>query len=322
MSQSEIRRADAPPRDGLMRMSQFALRDAGDGGGDGNTLDGYAAVFNSVTVIDSWEGRFKEQIAPGSMRKSFREKPPVIQFDHGKHPMIGSIPIARLDSITEEVDPILAPTGGAHVVARLHDNWLIQPVRDAIASGSVDGMSFRFQVVKDEFQTPDGKRVTDEAQLQELLRQSWMDNLPDEDLLLRTLREVRVAELGPVVFPAYSDTSVGVRSQKVTIDLGRLHDPDQRSILARAVLMADQAEEGSVDEDAPQATPEITDPPSGSRASGAGEHAPESDDQPQATPDGAGEHSSISRLDIRHFSADARQTMHSLRDQKGRYQNA
>jgi uncharacterized protein len=235
--------------------------------------------------------------------------------------MIGSIPIARLDSIAEETDPVLAPTGGAHVVARLHDNWLIQPVRDAIASGSVDGMSFRFQVVKDEYHTPDGKRVTDEAQLQELLRQSWMNNLPDEELLLRTLREVRVAELGPVVFPAYADTSVGVRSQKVTIDLGRLHDPDQRSILARAVLMADQAEEGSVDEGTPQTTPEITD----SRASGAGEHAPESDDQPQATPvevDGAGEHSSISRLDIRHFSAEARQTMHSLRELKGRYQNA
>ena len=37
---------------------------------------------------------------------------------------------------------------GAHVIARLHDNWLIQPLRDAIASESIDGMSFRFEVVR------------------------------------------------------------------------------------------------------------------------------------------------------------------------------
>ena len=113
-----IERQVLPPRD-AMRTAPFALRDSASGDGepdDGLTLDGYAAVFNRVTVIDSWEGRFKEKVAPGAMKKSFRERKPVIQFDHGRHSLIGSIPIAQVTSVAEEVDPVRAPDGGAHVI--------------------------------------------------------------------------------------------------------------------------------------------------------------------------------------------------------------
>lgn len=241
---ADEQRLAAPPREGVRRTSPFALRDTGPDGeaGDGLTLDGYAAVFNRETVIDSWEGRFREKIAPGAMKRSFRESPPRVQFDHGSHPLIGSIPIGSVESIREEVDPDLAPEGGAHIVARLHDNWLVQPVRDAISSGSIDGMSFRFSVLQDEWRTADGKVIKDPAELETLLRQSWMEDLPDEELLVRTLRQLKVPEVGPVVWPAYTDTSVGVRSETLTIDLARLDEPDQRSNLARAVLMADRAD--------------------------------------------------------------------------------
>ncbi len=228
-----------PARENALRMAPFALRAADEVVGDGNTLDGWAAVFNRVTVIDSWEGRFKERARPGSMRRSFREAPPKIQFDHGKHPLIGSIPIARTEVAEEAVDPELAPEGGAHILGRLHDNWLIEPVRDAIRSGAVNGMSFRFTVVRETWTDPDGKKIKDARQLEELLMRTWFEDVPEDELLLRDLDELRVPELGPVVFPAYDDTSVGVRS--VTIDLGRLDDPDQRATLARAVLLADTA---------------------------------------------------------------------------------
>jgi HK97 family phage prohead protease len=240
---TDEQRLAAPPRDGVRRTSPFGLRaDEGDTEGDGLTLDGYAAVFNRETVIDSWEGRFREKIAPGAMKRSFQEAPPRVQFDHGQHPLIGSIPIGSVESIREDSHPTLAPEGGAHIVARLHDNWLIEPVRDAIKSGSVDGMSFRFSVLQDEWRTAEGKLIKDARELEDLLRQSWMDNVPDEELLVRTLRQLKVPEVGPVVWPAYSDTSVGVRSQTITIDLGRLHEPDQRSLLAQAVLMTDRAD--------------------------------------------------------------------------------
>jgi hypothetical protein len=48
------------------------------------------------------------------------------------------------------------------VVARLHDNWLVQPVRDAIKSKAIPGMSFRFSVVKDEWRDAAGALVKGE----------------------------------------------------------------------------------------------------------------------------------------------------------------
>lgn len=283
MSNSTAQRAETPPRDDLLRMAPFALRaDAGDEG-DGRTLDGWAAVFNRETIIDSWEGRFREKLSPGSMKKSFRERPPRIQFDHGRHPLVGSIPIAQLQSIREESDPEYAPDGGAHVVGRLHDNWLIQPVRDAIESGAIDGMSFRFTVVQERWIGPDGKQIRDQNELAEALERTWFESVPDDELLLRDLREVKVAEVGPVVWPAYEATSVGVRS--AVIDLGRLDDPEQRKTLARAVFLADAAERMTAD-DSPQPTEDDEVP--------AGEHEPPADgDEPQPTEDDspAGEHS-------------------------------
>lgn len=274
MPSDVLSRMAAPPRE-MRRTTPFALANAADD--DGLTLDGYAAVFNRKTIIDSWEGRFWEQIAPGAMKKSFRENPPRVQFDHGRHPLIGSIPIGAPVSgfPREEVDPALAPEGGAHIVARLHDNWLIQPVRDAIASESVNGMSFRFGVVTEVWHDADGKQIRDEQALHELLRRSWMEDLADDELLIRTLKEIRVPELGPVVWPAYAETSVGVRSK--TIDLANLGDPDTKNFLARALLLADAAKP---DAEAPVGTPE------------AARHAEPSTDRPHTTEPSAGEHPS------------------------------
>ena len=273
-------RAARPPLESV-REAPFALRAADDEElNDGFTLDGYGAVFNRETVIDSHEGRFREKIAPGAMRRSFRESPPKIQFDHGKHPLIGSIPIAVLRSISEDSDPVLAPEGGAHVVARIFDNWLTQPVRHAIAAQAIDGMSFRFSVMREQWETADGNAIRDEMQLIDELRRAIKEELPDDQLPLRTLKELKVPEVGPVAWPAYKDTSVSVRS---VIDLGRLHEPEQRKLLAEAVFIADAAE--SQDDDAQRDT---GDEPVDER--------PEpSDDAQQATPECVGERPSQSR---------------------------
>ena len=239
-------RAERPPREKLLRAVPFSLRDAaqdGEDGGDGRTFDGYAAVFRSQTRIDSWEGRFFESLAPGSMRKTFSETTPRFQFDHGTHPMVGSIPIGRVTSVAEEKDPERAPDGGAHVTARLFDNWLVQPVRDAVAAGAVDGMSFRFTVVREEWRDAAGVLLKDPEDIHERLFRSWWEDLPDDELLHRTLREVKVPELGPVVWPAYADTSASVRSgdsSRVVIDLAAVRDDTgERAKLARALFAAD-----------------------------------------------------------------------------------
>lgn len=184
------------PRDDLTREVSFRVEPSN----DGLTLEGYAAVFNTPTRIDSWEGTFDEQIAAGAFTKTLSERTPVLQFDHGKHPLVGSIPIGAIQALSED-------THGLHVRARLHDNWLVQPVRDAIREGSIDGMSFRFSVVKE--------TVTQGV-----------------DVPMRTVNELKLYELGPVVFPAYESTTVGVRSRYAEL----LADPEARADLARALL--------------------------------------------------------------------------------------
>ena len=256
----------APARNDLCRSVPFTLTRADDEiEGDGLSFEGYGAVFNSPTRIDSWEGTFDEQIAPGAFKKSIRERTPRLQFDHGYHPLIGSIPIGRITDITED-------TRGLFVQARLSDNWLVQPIRDAISEGSVDGMSFRFSVVREEWRDKDGKTVKND----ELMNLLWEPG--ERGPLLRTLKEVKMPEVGPVVWPAYQDTTASVRSK--VIDLGRLSEPAQRRLLAEAVLLADAAERSQAEEE-PLVTVE------------ADEHPDEANDTPQATdPEPAGEHES------------------------------
>lgn len=214
-------------REPLERSVSFELRTVDDGTpGDGLTLEGLAAVFGQPTRIDSWEGTFDEQIRAGAFRKSLRERTPVMQFDHGHHPLIGSIPIGSITSLTETDE-------GLVVSGRLTDNWLMQPVRDAIAEGSITGMSFRFEVMREEWTDAHGKRIRPE-ELDSLL---WSPG--ERGPLLRTLTEVRLHELGPVVFPAYPQTTVGVRAS----DLARtIRDDDElRREVRRSLARRDDA---------------------------------------------------------------------------------
>jgi phage head maturation protease len=171
-------RREAKPTGGI-RQAVFGLRDAADSGlpDDGWTLDGYGAVFNSLTTIDSWEGTFREQIASGSMKKSFRENPPIVQFDHGRHPLIGSLPIADVKSIREDTDPELAPDGGAHIQARIFQHLFFEPLRDAIAAKAIKGMSFRFEVVREKWQYADGKPIKNDEDLMVELRRTWSEKM-------------------------------------------------------------------------------------------------------------------------------------------------
>jgi HK97 family phage prohead protease len=167
--------------------------------GDGRTLEGYAAVFDTDTEINSWEGKFKERISRGAFRKTLKERTPVLQFDHGHDSRFGNLPIGKFESIKEDKH-------GLRVQARLFDH--AEPIREAIAEGAVSGMSFRFKVVRDQWQDRAGNTITDRQQLMEML----YDPKHKQGPLTRTIKEVKLMEAGPVVFPAYPQTSVGVRS--------------------------------------------------------------------------------------------------------------
>ncbi|MDK0520384.1 HK97 family phage prohead protease [Streptomyces sp. ML-6] len=219
----------------LERSASFTLARAEDdtGEADGRTLSGYAATFGEATEINSWEGNFFESIRKGAFRKTIREHTPVMQFDHGRHPLIGSIPIGSIVELREDDQ-------GLFIKGRITDNWLMQPIRDAIAEQTVNGMSFRFEVVREEWRDAAGKLLKPE-EVPELL---WMPG--DRGPLQRELIEVRMRELGPVVFPAYGGTSVSVRARDMADGLTRDGEMTRR---IRASLARDAATTAQVPTD-------------------------------------------------------------------------
>jgi HK97 family phage prohead protease len=181
--------------------------------GDGKTLEGYAAVFDADTEINSWEGHFKERIARGAFRKTLKERTPVLQFDHGHDSRFGNLPIGRFESIKEDKH-------GLRVQARLFEH--AEPIREAIAEGAVSGMSFRFKVVRDSWADSKGVEIKDRGELMDLLYGG--SEAKKRGPLQRTIKEVKLMEAGPVVFPAYPQTTVGVRSMNDDERRQRLED--------------------------------------------------------------------------------------------------
>src|SRR4051812_10779205 len=169
------------------------------GQGDGRTLEGYAAVFDQDTEINSWEGHFKERMVRGAFRKTLKERTPVMQFDHGHDTRFGNLPIGSFERIAEDKH-------GLKVQGRLFDH--AEPIRQAIEAGAVSGMSFRFKVVRDSWADDKGNPITDRQELMDKLYNAKKGDKP----LQRTIKEVKLMEAGPVVFPAYPQTTVGVRS--------------------------------------------------------------------------------------------------------------
>lgn len=166
-----------------------------DGPGDGRTLEGYAAVFNSPARIKDLQGDFDEVILRGAFERSLARRMPVLQWDHGKDPRIGTAPIGDIHELRED-------DHGLYVRAELYDHPDIERIRLPIKGKSVRGMSFRFGV-------PQGG-------------DKWTRRSGDVDL--RAISEADTYELGPVVFAAYDTTSVSVRSILAGLDPAEMRE--------------------------------------------------------------------------------------------------
>jgi HK97 family phage prohead protease len=169
---------------------------------DGRTLEGYAAVFNQPTRIQDFVGEFDEVILPGAFARSLEARTPVLQFEHGRDPRVGAVPIGAIEDLREDPQ-------GLYVRARLFDNPVVDPVRQAIAEQAITGMSFRFSV-------PEGG-------------DKWTKRSGDVEL--REIGDTDTRELGPVVFPAYDQTTVAVRSLLAQMD------PDEHRTLLRELAV-------------------------------------------------------------------------------------
>ncbi|MEU8264469.1 HK97 family phage prohead protease [Micromonospora sp. NPDC048999] len=204
---------------------EFRAAEPGDGEpNDGRTLRGYGAVFDQPTVIESYAGSFEEVVKRGAFRKTLRERTPVMQFDHGNDKRVGSVPIAEIKELYEDDE-------GLFTRARLFPNDVVEPIRQAVEGKAIRGMSFKFRVMQDRWVDRDGKKIRDD-ELAGLL-----EDPGERGPIRREITEVQLFELGPVVFPAYTQTSVGVRS----LPAGSPFDPNAlalRGVIAQFGLDA------------------------------------------------------------------------------------
>ena len=179
MTMTQPRHIEAP-REDLIRMSTTLRHEEG---GDGSLLVGYAAVFGEDTVIDSWEGKFIERVAPGAFRKTLKERGDQVKvlFNHGMDPQIGDKPLGKPSVMREDEK-------GLYVEVPLDDTSYNADIKALLRSGALDGMSFRMTVLEDKWDQPEA-------------------GLPE-----RTIKQIRLYEFGPVTFPAYAATQAGVRA--------------------------------------------------------------------------------------------------------------
>ena len=161
-------------------------------------LAGIAAPFNKDSVrFKGWDKDWIERIAPGAFKRTLTENPDVLGlWSHDSNK-----PIARTPDtlILRETDAGLA------FEMRVSDTSVGRDLLANIRAKVVDGMSFAFSPVKTQWnETP--------------------------ELDTRTLIDVDLFEVSPVVWPAYPDTTVAMRSHKAFRE-ARAHCPDLKEIM-------------------------------------------------------------------------------------------
>ena len=189
-------------------------------GGDGRTVEAYAAVFDTPSEIKDQHGHYMETIHRSAFNRAISHGINRINVFynhgltvHGNADALGSVPIGS------PVD--IQPDGrGLRTVTRFNRSTLADSVLEAIRAGDIRGYSFRGRI----FQSNPSRVPT---------RRS---NGP---LPTITRTELGLAEYGPTPTPAYAEAGiVAVRSlEQVASTLAAL-DADERAELMRMLAVS------------------------------------------------------------------------------------
>lgn len=158
-------------------LRRFAHRDAKIGSLDGKRLDGYAIVFNALSLD---LGGFREQIAPEAVDRALNDGADVrALFDHDSGKVLGRTRAGTL-SLKKEgkgLRAIIEPDLGI--------SYASDVVR-AVARGDISSMSFGFRVLADAW--------------------DYEGTTP-----IRTVLDMELSEVSIVSWPAYTQTSIQAR---------------------------------------------------------------------------------------------------------------
>lgn len=141
---------------------------------------GHAAVFNREANIG---GMFTEMILPGAFKRSLAEDDVVALFNHDPNIVLGRNRAGTLSLSEDEI--------GLKIEVTPPDTQAARDLMASIERRDISGMSFGFGIVD---------RKND---------QRWDESTGK---LKRTLVQVKLFDVSPVTFPAYTSTDVGLRS--------------------------------------------------------------------------------------------------------------
>lgn len=141
-------------------------------------IEGYAAVFNS----DSEDMGFIERIAPGAFKKALKTSDARALFNHDSNIILGRTTAGTLELKEDKTGLFMSVTPPDTQLVR---DMVLSPIE----RGDITQQSFGFTVDKDEWE--------------------HKDNEPS----IRTIIETReLFDVSPVTYPAYTDTTVALRS--------------------------------------------------------------------------------------------------------------
>lgn len=139
-------------------------------------LVGYAAVFDSLSED---LGGFREKIAPGTFKKSIRRHDIRALWNHDPNFVLGRRKSKTLKLKEDE--------HGLKMTVTPPDTQWARDLLTTIERGDVDQMSFGFRTIVDEWEEKKNESI-------------------------RTLKEVELVDVSPVTYPAYTDTTIALRS--------------------------------------------------------------------------------------------------------------
>jgi HK97 family phage prohead protease len=164
------------------------LRSAGENGGEGSTGVGYAILFNNVTNIGDM---FHEQIAPGAFTASLANDDILALHSHDISRVVGRTGAGTL-TLREDATGIAFENP-------LPDTTDGRDLAVSIERGDIPGMSFGF----------------------DSLVEMWDESVTPP---MRTILEAKLYEITYTAMPAYTDTSVALRSLEAAREEARARE--------------------------------------------------------------------------------------------------
>jgi HK97 family phage prohead protease len=185
-------------------------------GGDGRTVEAFAAVFDDPAEIQDFEGHYVETIDRAAFNKVIADASRArggfpgsvkVLYNHGM--TIQGTPSERFSMPIGVPVDIRAEQRGLLTRTRYNETPLAEEILENIRAGSITSQSFTGRIVRSDPQLGRGGR-----------------HRPGRDGGLQTVRrtELGLREYGPVLWPAYTGAEIlGVRMSTP----GGVPDPDE-----------------------------------------------------------------------------------------------